>query len=107
MFAKFLAAMLIGLFIIGILIYVVIPWLTPKPLPPAPPYNFKVQMEFMNWTLCQRQDAIQMYIQNPGSNNPIVIKLKQDITLYNGMAQNLRINGTNIKDFSISDCAHP
>jgi hypothetical protein len=96
------AAKIIGVLICVVLVYwtitMIVPVFTPKPAE-LPKYDFQAQMDFMSWTICQRTDAIQMYLQNQDSNHPQVLKLKSDINIYNKMAAEL---GT--KNFSASDC---
>ena len=95
----YVAAGIIGLVILGCLAYGVM--LIGQALVPAPPkYNYTAQMEFMNWTICQQTDAMQMYLQNPASSRPSVIALRQDIQLYNGMANELRKSGETISNFT-------
>lgn len=67
-------------------------------------YDYKTQLEFLRWSICERTDAIQMYLQEPDSNHPNVQKLRYDINLYDRMASELRKDDMAIKNFSVSDC---
>lgn len=49
-------------------------------------YNPDTQMKYLNWSICDSKDAIQMYQQNPASTHPSVVKLKSNIALYDEMA---------------------
>lgn len=93
------AAKIVGVLICIVLAYwaitIIVKVLTPEP----PKYDFKSQLEFMRWTICQRTDAVQMYLQNTDSNHPQVLKLKSDINIYDRMATEM-----GNKNFSASDC---
>ena len=71
--------------------------LLPKPEKPLSP---QTQLQYVNWSICERKDAIQMYLQTPGSANPNVLKLKAELALYNKIA-----NETGKASFSLDDCA--
>ena len=49
----------------------------------------ETQLEYLEWSICEQKDALQMYRQNPGSNHPLVIKMKDDMALYDRMAAEL------------------
>lgn len=66
---------------------------------PPPSYDVPTTLDYMNWSICQRTDAIQMYIQTPGSTNPQVQRLRADIELYNRMAPQL-----GKANFSLASC---
>jgi hypothetical protein len=59
---------------------------------PAPKLDDKTQLQYLNWSICQDQDAMQMYIQTPSSSHPKVKALKSDIELYNRMAMDLEVS---------------
>jgi hypothetical protein len=50
-------------------------------------------------SICSQKNAMQMYLQNPNSTHPYVVKLRKDIGIYNELAAESRKNGSSISDF--------
>ena len=51
-------------------------------------------------SICSQENAMQMYIQNPNSTHPYVLKLRKDIGIYNDLAIELRKNDSKVRDFA-------
>jgi hypothetical protein len=54
-------------------------------------------------SICSQENAMQMYLQNPNSTHPYVIKLRKDIGFYNELATEMRKNGSSVSDFTTCD----
>lgn len=92
----------VTLIIIGIFLFLVMPAaveMTKPKLPPLP-YNFTAQLEFMNYTICAQTDAYQMFMQNPKSNHPNVLKLTKEMGMYNNIAEEVRKSGLKAENFT-------
>lgn len=92
------AGIILAALFLGWLYSTISPWFANKPAP-LPHYELESQIAFYQWSICQRTDAMRMYIQNPVSDHPQVLKLKYDIELYNKMS--LQMGESN---FSLVNC---
>lgn len=94
-------ALAVGLGLIGFtcfLAYLMYGALT-NPPPSESKYDYPKQLEFMRYIICQKTDAMRIYQQDRNSTNPHVVALKDDMRVYDNMANEIRKMGGNATDF--------
>jgi hypothetical protein len=53
------------------------------------PISLADKLEFARFLICSDTDALQMWIQDPNSTRPIVLRLKKNIALYNKIVEEM------------------